>query len=279
MIKIKAFPYYGGKYSHLSFILPLLSRTDIYCEVFGGSGSVLLNRAPSPVEVLNDMDSEIVNFFKVLREKEEDLVRAILLTPYSREEYVKSFEFEGESELERARKFFVRVRQSRNNSIGSNATPGTWSFTRQVSRNGMVKQCSAWLNSTKHFSEIVNRLQRVQIENSQAIDIILRYDTSGTLFYCDPPYPKEARTKSHCYAHEMIDSEHIELAEVLHSIQGKAAVSGYSCKLYEELYSDWEKTIAPERYCFSSNSGAKRQEVLWTNYLPERQLDMFSNSN
>jgi len=90
--KILAFGWYGGKFSHLSWLLPLLPKTNHYCEPFAGSGAVLLNREPSPVETYNDIDKEVVNFFKVLRDNREKLIEAISLTPFSIEEFRKAIE-------------------------------------------------------------------------------------------------------------------------------------------------------------------------------------------
>ncbi len=83
--KLIAFGYYGGKYSHLDWLLPLLPKTRHYCEPFGGSAAILLNRDPSPIETYNDIDGEVVNFFKVLRNQPDDLIKAIALTPFARE--------------------------------------------------------------------------------------------------------------------------------------------------------------------------------------------------
>ena len=91
MGKLIAFGWYGGKYSHLDWLLPLLPKVQHYCEPFGGSAAVLINREPSPVETYNDLDGNVVNFFKVLRDQKDALVEAIGLTPFSREEFIKAF--------------------------------------------------------------------------------------------------------------------------------------------------------------------------------------------
>ncbi len=106
-----AFGWYGGKYSHLDWLLPLLPATRHYCDVFGGSAAVLINREPSPVETYNDIDSELVNFFRVLRDRKDALIEAIGLTPFSREELTLACTPpDGPiSDLERARRFFVRA--------------------------------------------------------------------------------------------------------------------------------------------------------------------------
>ena len=144
------------------------------------------------------------------------------------------------------------------------ATPGRWSYAKTDSCNGMSKEVSAWLNSVEKLREVIQRLLRVQIENLPALEIIKKYDTEDTLFYCDAPYPEESRKSKKCYAFEMTDDDHIELSELLHSIQGKAALSGYRCNLLDELYHDWNCTEAPEKMCNSVKQ--PRKEVLWTNY-------------
>src|SRR6266496_5288127 len=115
MGRMIAFGWYGGKYSHLDWLLPLLPQATHYCEPFGGSAAVLLNREPAPVETYNDIDGEVVNFFRVLREQKEALLEAIGLTPFSREEFQLAISkaTEGVSDVERARRFFIRARQVR----------------------------------------------------------------------------------------------------------------------------------------------------------------------
>lgn len=260
-----AFGWYGGKYSHLSWLLPLLPSCNHYCEPFGGSAAVLLNRAPSPVETYNDLDSEVVNFFKVLREEKEKLIEAIALTPFSREEFVKAIQApkEGLSEFERARRFYIRARQART-GLAQTASPGRWATCRNTSRRGMGGAVSRWLGGYYDLVEIASRLIRVQIDNRPAIDVIKAYDSEDTLFYCDPPYPHESRGDSKAYSFEMTNEDHQELAKVLHNIRGKAAVSGYVCELMQDLYGDWRRIDAPPRLCHSVKT--IRQEALWVNY-------------
>ena len=114
--------------------------------------------------------------------------------------------------------------------------------------------------------EITQRLQRVQIENAQALDVIARYDTPRTLFYLDPPYVHDSRGDTAAYGHEMTDDDHRELAGLLHSIQGRAVLSGYRSALYDELFADWHRVDAPEKLCNSSKG--KRRESLWMNFKP-----------
>jgi DNA adenine methylase len=128
----------------------------------------------------------------------------------------------------------------------------------------MAGAVSRWLGSVEGLSEIVQRLLRVQIENSPAISVIKRYDSEETLFYCDPPYPHDSRGDANAYGYEMTDDEHRELAHTLRNIKGKVALSGYNCDLLNELYGDWYRVEAPSKKCLSVKQ--PRTEVLWTNY-------------
>jgi len=187
MGKLIAFGWYGGKFSHLGWLLPLLPKTRHFCEPFAGSAAVLLNREPSPVETYNDIDGEVVNFFRVLRDQKETLIEAIGLTPFAREEFELAISQPTPdlTDLERARRFFIRARQVRT-GLAQTASSGRWANCLLTSRAGMAGAVSRWLGSVEDLSEIVQRLLRVQIENSLAIDIIKRYDSEETLFYCLP---------------------------------------------------------------------------------------------
>ena len=268
MRKKIAFGWYGGKYSHLDWLLPLLPYTKHYCEPFGGSAAVLLNRFPSPVETYNDIDKELVNFFFVLRNHKEELIEKIGLTPFSRFELENALEvLPDDSNVERARKFFVRARQVRS-GLAQTASSGRWPYCKLTSRGGMGGAVSRWLGSVDKLPDIAQRLLRVQIECDSAIHVILRYDSPDTLFYCDPPYPHESRGDNKAYAYEMSDDDHRELAKVLNSVQGKVALSCYRCNIIEELYPDgkWYYTEEEEKLCHSIKK--PRRELLVTNYDP-----------
>jgi DNA adenine methylase len=260
-----AFGWYGGKYSHLEWLLPLLPAAHHYCEPFAGSAAVLLNRPPSPVETYNDIDGEVVNFFKVLRECPDELTRAIALTPFSREEFHNAINGTTETmaPLERARRFFVLARQTRT-GLAQTATLGRWANCKNSSRSGMSGVVSRWLGGVAGLDEISQRLLRVQIENRPAIDIIRLYDGPETLFYCDPPYLHDTRGDDSAYGYEMIDSEHVELSKKLRQCVGKVAISGYRNDLMDHLYKDWRRFDAPAKQAHSIKK--LRSECLWMNY-------------
>lgn len=271
MSKIIAFGWYGGKFSHLDWLLPLLPSTTHFCDVFGGSAAVLINRQPSPVETYNDLDSELVNFFRVLRNDSEALIKQIGLTPFSREELALASTREpGLDDLERARRFFVCARQVRT-GLAQRASGGRWAHCLLTSRAGMAGAVSRWLGSVDDLAEIAQRLLRVQIENASALEVIERYDSQETLFYCDPPYPHSSRGDRQAYLHEMTDDQHRQLSEVLHSVQGKVVLSSYHCDLMNELYHDWRFAEAPEKMCHSSKGA--RTEVVWFNYDVQKEAE------
>ena len=224
-----------------------------------------MNRDPSPVETYNDIDGEIANVFRVLRDHKNELVEAIGLTPFSREEFfIAVSKANGSiSEVERARRFFVRARQART-GLAQTASLGRWANCRNTSRAGMSGVVSRWLGSVEDLPAIALRLLRVQIENRPAIEIINLYDDPKTLFYCDPPYVHSTRGDSKAYAFEMTNEGHRELAKTLRKARGKAAVSGYRCDLTDTAYEGWRCIEAPPKQCHSIKK--MRQEAVWTNY-------------
>jgi DNA adenine methylase len=266
--KLIAFGWYGGKFSHLEWLLPLLPECNHYCEPFAGSAAVLLNREPAPVETYNDVDGEVVNFFKCLRDERDELISKIALTPFSREEFKIACKLDPAlPSLERARRFYVRARQVRT-GLAQTASVGRWANCKNTSRAGMSGVVSRWLGGVEALSAIAERLIRVQIENRPAIELIRLYDSPETLFYCDPPYVHETRGDSKAYSFEMTNEEHTALAEVLNDVEGKVCISNYDCKLVNDLFPapKWHKVKCKLKTIHSTKD--KRQEIVWMNYDP-----------
>jgi DNA adenine methylase len=264
--KLIAFGWYGGKFSHLDWLLPLLPETKHFCEPFGGSAAVLLNRNPAEVETYNDLDGDVANFFRMLRENKDKLIELIGLTPFSREEFeyaINNQYNEKISDIERARLFFIRARQVRT-GLAQTASSGRWSNCTLTSRAGMSGAVSRWLGSIDNMPDIAQRLLRVQIENKPAIEVIKKYDSEDTLFYCDPPYQHDTRTDTNAYKFEMTNQDHIDLVNTLRSVKGKVALSGYDSELMNSLLHDWKKIIGPVKTAHSVRK--PRQEILWVNY-------------
>jgi len=148
------FGWYGGKFSHLDWLLPLLPCAHHYVEPFAGSAAVLINRAPSPVETYNDLDGEVVNFFRMLREHQGELIRHLAWSPVSREEFALACTLDPEaSPFERARRFYIRARQVRS-GLAQTATVGRWANCKNTSRSGMAGTVSRWLNGISAISSL-----------------------------------------------------------------------------------------------------------------------------
>ncbi len=277
--KLIPFGWYGGKFSHLDWLLPLLPKCHHYCEPFAGSGAVLLNREPSKVETYNDLDGEVVNFFRVLRNEKERLVEAVSLTPFSREEFAQACEISSDSsDFERARRFYVRARQVRT-GLAQTASLGRWANCKNTSRRNMSGVISRWFGGTSTLSDIAERLLRVQIENRPAIAVIKLYDSPQTLFYCDPPYIHNTRGDAKAYSNEMNDQDHRDLARVLNSVKGFVAISNYDCDFMNKLYpgKKWFKTTGLKKTIHSTKD--MRRESLWTNYDPKKIMEIRASSD
>lgn len=258
------YPCYGGKFNHLNYILPEFPSHRAYVEVFGGGASVLLNKLPSPVEVYNDIDSGAVNFFRVLRDFPDELVRRAALTPYSREEYYscKRAEPTQRDPIERARMWFFVAATSFNGRYGQGL-----STSARCAHGGAAAPVASYINRVEMLWKVAARLRTVIIENLDFRELIPRYDTPDTLFYLDPPYVHDTRDATATYEHEMSDNDHTDLVQILLGIQGKAVLSGYDNQVYEALETaGWRKV----QYEIRSTSayrgnlrGHKRLESLW----------------
>jgi len=225
--------WFGGKGNMVAKLLKLIPPHKIYVEVFGGGASLLFAKKPSPVEVYNDIDSGVVNFFRVLRDEEkfQKFYEKVCLTPYSREEYyycVDTWE-QCDDEVERAYRWFIVARMSFSGCFG-----GGWSFSVTASSRGMSGRCSAWLGVVEGLPAIHERFMRVQIEHRDFKELIPLYDTKDTLFYLDPPYVHATRSGGR-YNYECSDKDHEDLVEILLNIKGKAMLSGYANDIYVKL--------------------------------------------
>jgi DNA adenine methylase len=262
-----AFGYYGGKFSHLDLILALLpSNHTHYCEPFGGSAAVLINRDPAEVETYNDLDSEVSNFFTCLRDNGDELLRLISLTPSHAKNWSAPTLRTPDSAVWNGRDVSSFARARRAPAWRKPAARAAGHTASSHPAPEWPVQSRGGSGASRVSPEIVQRLQRVQIENAPAIEVIRRYDSPATLFYCDPPYPHQARGDAKAYGFEMTDQEHQELAAVLHRIEGAAAVSSYRCPLRDDLYHDWTRVDSPSHLCNSSKT--TRIESVWVNYDP-----------
>lgn len=274
------FPYIGGKAYTAAWIASLLPPPGAYqtfVDLFGGAANVLLavmrvSGGADVVWVYNDIDGELVNFFRVLRDPElgPRLIEAVRLTPYSRREYRECLLGPPpEDPVERARRFYVAAAQSHAGKPPGAATPGAWAYSVQERKR--EARARRWASAPERLRRFALALRGVQVECLDFRDAIRRYDTPHTLFYADPPYHPATRCPR-MYRHEMTREDHRELAELLSGIRGMAAVSGYRCPDYDAWYAGWERRDAPA-VCYSSGVGAvgklkglprpRRVESLW----------------
>ncbi|MFC8873194.1 DNA adenine methylase [Streptomyces ardesiacus] len=280
------FPYYGAKGRLAPWIVGHMPREHrVYVEPFAGSAAVLFARPrPAAHEILNDLDGNVVTFFRVLRDREQELVRALTLTPYSREEY-RAADLEASSnldDLERARRFFVRAAQSFNACGAAAGKRASWS-------NGMRRgssQATTVADLVDRLYAAAARLRKVVIENRPAADVIALYDGPDVVMYCDPPYLDSTRTglRAHRqgdYVHDTnTEADHRELAEVLHGCRSAVLLSGYASPLYDELYGDWDRVeVAVQRPTTNrrGHTGTAGVEVVWSNRPLARQAELFED--
>jgi DNA adenine methylase len=264
--------WYGGKYYMASKISELMPKHKTYVEVFGGAGHLLFKKSPSDIEVYNDIDKGLYDFFNLIRqpEKAEKLKIQLELSPHSREEFYTSRDTwkDEEDEIERVRKWYVHVMQSFSGHCDS------WTHSKNVSRRGMSQATSKYLgNIEKNLPDAVERLRTVQIENMDCIDLIHKYDTPDTLFYLDPPYVHSTRKESarFAYNYEMIDSQHNKLVDTLLNVKGNAILSGYDNEIYDKLLEEgWFRISLGEFKERSTKTiettKQKREEILWVNF-------------
>lgn len=273
--------YYGSKTRQVDKIikhLPADRRNWHYVEVFGGSAATLLAiDPPFKIETYNDLDSEAVTFFRVLRNDADELVRQIRYTPFSREEnaLARSPDTPEQPDIERARRFFVRAMTmiNANTALGSKPDAGG-SWNMKIAINSARASDETIQN---RLYRAANRLKHAQIENRDALRVIGQYDSPSTVFYCDPPYLHSTRKANSNYMLEYSDDDHRQLAAALNGISGRAIVSGYHSTLYGDLYRNWRfvehdvvANSAASMIAKRSGQGEiRRTEVLWMNFEPD----------
>jgi DNA adenine methylase len=268
--KLIAFNYFGGKHTWVDYLYPHFPEHDHFIDVFAGSFAVTLNKKRSKIDTANDINSDVFNFFKVLREKPEELIHLLMLTPVSREEYNNCFLKDKEvSDVERARMFFVRSRQSFY-GLGAQHKNKGWHCSKTIFGKKYGQNISKWINSIDKLDAILERLSTIQIENQCFRKLIPKIDFKNAFFYCDPPYPLESRKSSNDYKFDFTDQDHQDLAMILNNIKGKAMISGYECNLMNKLYQNWRKIFFPIKK--NNIRNGKVQEVIWMNYDPEKEI-------
>jgi len=284
--------FHGGKYRLASWVIARLPPHKIYVEPYCGAASVLLAKPRSFGEVINDLDGDVVGLFAVLRHPEAaaELARLVRLTPFSRREFESAFlpPPKGDA-IEAARRLLVRSwmgfstngagaksprigfngrinRDGKHKGHGQGVRPpdalAVNTGFRAIAYNSSTTPAHDWARWPDVIEAVTRRLAGVVLENRPALQVIRNLDGPDSLFYLDPPYVKSTRSDGRDdYRHEMTDDDHAQLAEVLHGIQGMAAVSGYDGPLYDGLYGDWHRF---SKAVFADRARPRR-ECLWLN--------------
>lgn len=263
-----ALRYHGGKFRLAPWVLSFFPPHQCYVEPFGGAAGVLLQKPRCYAEVYNDLDDDIANFFRVLRDPEQSrrLIELCALTPFARTEFNMAYE-PTDDPVEKARRIAIRAAMGFGSAGASKHVTGFRTDTRR--KYGTAQHI--WAKYPDTIASIGQRLAGVLIENKPAIDVIQAHDAIDTLHYCDPPYvfatrdPRAATASgSRYYRHEMSDEDHVALLAKLRTLKGMVIVSGYPSDLYDGLLGDWERHSTGAR--ISGGRGAElRTEVVWLN--------------
>lgn len=251
--------WHGGKYLLAPWIISYLPEHRVYVEPFGGAASVLLRKPKAYAEVYNDLDQEVVNLFRVLRDpaNAEALVFALRLTPFARAEFAEAYQV-SECAIERARRLIIRSFMG----FGSNGHVRATGFRANSRRSGTTP-AKDWANYADALPAIIERVQGVVIESSPAMKVMAAHDSPATLHYVDPPYLPETRDGGGDYNHELSVEDHRELLAFLKTLRGRVVLSGYPAPMYDDALAGWRRI---ERKALADGA-RERVEVLWCNFV------------
>lgn len=264
--------YPGAKWKIAPWIIRYFPEHHHYVEPYCGSAAIFFTKTPSGHEVLNDLNSDIVNLFRVIRTRGEELAYAIAFTPWSEEEYhAVEHHWQSEDELEWARNYLIRCWQAHGIQLGKRSQG--W---KHNGLNGRAFPARFWKQLPERIVAVIDRLKDAEIRNKPALEIIGYYNAPDVLLYVDPPYMKSTRLGEGHYHYEMTDKDHEELLAVLIAHQGMIILSGYTHPLYERHLQHWIRVTATA----GTEHGHSRTEVLWLNpkAAQSQQLRMFAES-
>lgn len=248
--------YPGAKWGMAQEIISLMPPHRSYLEPFFGSGAVLFNKPKSAIETVNDIDGDIVNFFRILRERPDDLAEVISMTPYSRDVFDDAHDNRGIDNFDRAYRFAIRSKMGH----GFKTYQKT-GFKIDVYARERSYCVGCWNRLPTDLLEAARRLKGVQIENQNAVDLIKRFNHENVLIYADPPYLLGTR-KGKQYHHEMTEQDHIALLDALKQHKGYVILSGYPSEMYARELHGWSVI---QRKSYNQNSD-QRTEMLWCNF-------------
>lgn len=238
-----------------------------YCEPYAGSMALLFTKNPSPIEIVNDLDSDVVNLFRCIQQDSERLARLVMTTPYSREVYDAQFLGDNEyaSRYQKAAGFLVKCWQGH----GFRTTGGKVGWKNDVHGRERAYALWNWYRLPGWIIEVAERLRTVQIENRPALEVIQRFDFDDVFMYLDPPYLLERR-RARQYACEMTNNDHEELLRVITQSKARIMISGYASQMYDKYLKDWRRMEFPS---MAEHAGL-RTEIVWMNFEPNGQMDL-----
>ncbi len=260
-MKMRLLNYPGSKWNMAEEIAAMLPPHRTYLEPFFGSGAVFFTKAPSSIEIINDLDEDVTNLFRVIRLQPEPLMRRIELTPYSRDVFDDAWEDFGDTPFDRAARFLIRSKMG----FGYKCHTKT-GFKIDLTGREAGYAVREWNNVPDTIRAAANRLKDAYVENRPALDLIRKCNDPRAAIYCDPPYLMETRGGKQ-YNHEMTKQDHEELLHELLRSRACVILSGYPSDLYDDALKDWHRIERDSR----NQNKERRTEVLWCNFEPEEE--------
>lgn len=268
MTTLAPFTYFGGKGQLASWIVEHLPVHEHYVEPYGGSLAVLLAKPRSRMETVNDLDQDLMVFWRVLRDRPLELARVCALTPHSRAEHAAAYNRPDDiDDIERARRVWVQLTQGR---AGTMLSTG---WRHYVDPAGSSTSMPGYLRGyVGRIEAAAARLAMVSLEARPALDLIERYGQSpNVLLYVDPPYLGSTRSSGGYRVEMRGEDEHRALANALNQCSAAVVLSGYASPLYLDLYAGWHVTSRPTN-TGQGGTWSERTEVLWCNRAFEHHL-------
>lgn len=249
--------YFGGKWLLAPWVIQHFPAHRVYVEPFGGGGSVLMRKDRAHAEIYNDLNSEIVNVFRVLQDRagSKKLQRKLRFTPWAREEFDLSYEPSADA-VEQARRTICRAFMG-HGATGACRDGKTGFRAKGYQGNGTASY--AFANYASEVEKFCDRLSGVIVENRDAFDLFPIHDATDCLWFVDPPYVHDTRSEKHGYKFEMSDADHERLVDAIQGLKGMVVLCGYPTPIYDRL--DWLKVTTESK----TDSNAIRTECLWLN--------------
>lgn len=257
--------YPGSKKRIADWIISFFPEHHSYLKPFLGSGAVLLNKKRSDIETVNDLDGNVVNLFEWIRKDPERLAREIYYTPYARQVYEEAFDRITQNSLYKAVNFYIRL----NMGYGTRTNGVRNGWKNDIQGRERSYAAKAWCEIPEKIMQAAERLRGVQIECRPATEVIQRLNYKNVLIYADPPYVLSTRSRKQ-YEKEMDDKDHEELIEILKAHKGPVLISGYRSQLYDDMLRGWHR----EEKVGNLRTNRKKEEVLWMNFEPNRQMNI-----